>query len=351
MSDKKYFTLFACCIPVNGANRSTICDLQRQEFFFINNEVYDLLMKFEKTPYKEVLNNTEEEDKPHIEDLITFFVEKELGFFCEDISSFPKISMNYESPLVITNCIIDYDKDSNHDIAKISEELCTLGCKDLQLRFQNHITISNLDQILSKVNAGRLQSIELLLPYCQGIEDKLDTLINQHVAISSLILFDASSDEVIYKNRTQITLTKKDLDLCKSCGAISKKHFTLNLEAFQEATHHNSCLNQKISIDANGEIKNCPSMKKSFGNISDTSLTQVAIDDEFKKLWNISKDQISICKDCEFRYVCSDCRAFVEPPENIFSKPLKYGYDPYTNEWEDWSRNSLRRRAINHYGL
>ena len=73
--------------------------------------------------------------------------------------------------------------------------------------------------------------------------------------------------------------------------------------------------------------------------------------DGFKDKWRITKDQIEICKDCEFRYVCSDCRAYVENPEDIYSKPLKCGYNPYTCEWEEWSQNPLKQRGIEYYGM
>ena len=115
---------------------------------------------------------------------------------------------------------------------------------------------------------------------------------------------------------------------------------------FSESLQYNNCLNKKIGIDINGEIKNCPSMEKSYGNISNTSLLDVINNNEFKALWSINKDKINICKDCEFRYVCTDCRAFISDPDDIYSKPLKCGYNPYTNIWEDWSKNKLKEYAI-----
>ena len=72
---------------------------------------------------------------------------------------------------------------------------------------------------------------------------------------------------------------------------------------------------------------------------------------DFKDKWNIAKDQIKICKDCEFRYSCSDCRAYLEIPDDIYSKPLKCGYNPYTTEWEDWNQKSVSFSAIQYYGM
>ena len=64
-------------------------------------------------------------------------------------------------------------------------------------------------------------------------------------------------------------------------------------------------------------------MSQSFGNIKDTTLEEALCHPDFKKYWNITKDQIEVCKDCEFRHICTDCRAYIEEPDNQYSKPLK----------------------------
>ena len=72
---------------------------------------------------------------------------------------------------------------------------------------------------------------------------------------------------------------------------------------------------------------------------------------DLKKYWFINKDKISVCQDCEFRHVCTDCRAYIENPEDLYSKPLKCGYDPYANVWEDWTINPLKQSTIAYYNL
>lgn len=135
------------------------------------------------------------------------------------------------------------------------------------------------------------------------------------------------------------------------CGSISANFFEANLLNYSESLIFNNCLHGKISIDAEGNIKNCPSMPESFGNIRDTTLMEAIEKPGFKKYWNITKDQIAVCKDCEFRYICTDCRAYKEDPDDDYSKPLKCGYDPYTGVWEEWSTNPLKQTAIDFYGM
>jgi SPASM domain peptide maturase of grasp-with-spasm system len=92
-------------------------------------------------------------------------------------------------------------------------------------------------------------------------------------------------------------------------------------------------------------------MTESFGNIKETTLMEALEKPGFKKCWDINKDKIHVCKDCEFRYACTDCRAYVEDPADILSKPLKCGYNPYTGEWSEWSTNPLKQKAIEFYGM
>ena len=75
-------------------------------------------------------------------------------------------------------------------------------------------------------------------------------------------------------------------------------------------------------------------MTKNYGNIKDTTLEEAINKPGFKDLWFINKDKIDVCKDCEFRYMCTDCRAFIKDPENIYSQPAKCTYNPYICLWE-----------------
>ena len=75
-------------------------------------------------------------------------------------------------------------------------------------------------------------------------------------------------------------------------------------------------------------------MKESFGNIKDTTLEEAINKHGFKEYWNIKKDDVTKCKDCEFRYICTDCRAYIADPSDIFSSLIKCQYNPYIAEWE-----------------
>jgi len=76
-------------------------------------------------------------------------------------------------------------------------------------------------------------------------------------------------------------------------------------------------------------------MGTSFGDANQESFHDVIQNEEFKVKTSINKDQIAICQDCEFRYICTDCRAYLLDQDNPLSKPLKCAYDPYTGVWKE----------------
>lgn len=96
----------------------------------------------------------------------------------------------------------------------------------------------------------------------------------------------------------------------------------------------NSCLNKKLSIDENGFLKNCPSCKEDMGLANEISLEGAIKVPEYSAYNEITKDVILICKDYEFRYVCTDCRQYLSDPTNILSKPDKCNYNPSMATWE-----------------
>jgi len=74
-------------------------------------------------------------------------------------------------------------------------------------------------------------------------------------------------------------------------------------------------------------------MGHSFGNACSTQLKSVVNDRQLVQIGSITKDQVAVCRDCEFRYVCTDCRAYTQDADDPYSKPAKCTYDPYTATW------------------
>jgi SPASM domain peptide maturase of grasp-with-spasm system len=348
--------LFANCIPVKGFNRAILYDLQRAEYDLIPIGLYEILIKCGKTTVDEIKKLYKNKYDDIIDEYFSFLEENEYIFFTDTPQYFPKMDLRWEEPFKITNAIIDIDELSPKlPWENIIEEFEKLGSKHIQIRSFSDRPLSFFEDILQKCEDKRVVSVELIIKYQSEFDKKLlFDFCQQYPRVFSIYAHSAPVTETLHlseQSMGHIFFLKDAITSSNHCGIISPDYFTINIKTFTEAQKHNTCLNRKISIDTEGYIRNCPSMKEHYGNIKDTMLQQALEHPDFKKYWFINKDQIAVCKDCEFRYICTDCRAYIENPEDMYSKPLKCGYNPYTCEWEEWSTNPLKQKAIEHYGM
>jgi SPASM domain peptide maturase of grasp-with-spasm system len=281
------------------------------------------------------------------------FAENDIGFYTDMPECFLDIDMSWNYPSHITNCIIDYGSYLTVEVLKnITLSLQNLRCFYLQFRFFEKISKDTLYSILENFKSSILRGIDIIVPENDWTDiDSLNSLAKKFRRVLSISIHHSSQNKHIITSFLAITYTTDKIQASNHCGVIRAETFTPNLPTFSEAQQHNTCLNRKISIDTEGNIKNCPSMAQSFGNIRDTSFTEALAHPDLKKYWNIKKDDIAVCKDCEFRYVCTDCRAYIENLDDVYSKPLKCGYNPYTATWEKWSSNPLKQKSIEYYGM
>lgn len=349
-----YFLLYSNCIVTKGKGRSLLCDLQNEHYLFIPNELVKVLNQAKKYKIYELYIQY-----PALKEVLSSFFEYlsslHYGFYTKTPELFPQLSTQWKSPLPVTNAIVDIADPLGTFAPEAILQLDRLGCESLQLRFFCKTTWEAVASILKETLESRIKSIELLLPDAPGLSPEgLDGLLRKHLRVSAVTVYGApaSSEEVHPITSTRIMYSHKMPSNALHCGQIAAHFFAPNLYTYTESQRHNSCLNRKISIDAAGNIKNCPSMAQSFGNIQDTTLQEALNHPAFKKYWNVTKDQIDVCRDCEFRYICTDCRAYLENPEaDMRSKPLKCGYDPNTCTWEEWSTHPMKQQAIDYYGM
>jgi len=332
------FNLFANCIPVKGARRSIICDIQRGDFKFIPNALYELLTIHKGKTLSNIKAAYNNEYNNYIDEYFKFLQQHEFGFWSDEPEAFPPINLDWEHTSIITNAIVDVDAHSDHNYIAIAAELDELDCKALQLRVYDGITGTTLENMLIPFKLSRLRSIELMLKFIPSVSlEALNNLCEKNQRISSIIVHSAPFNQknAAVNMKVPILYSTEEIKDHSHCGVVNPSYFVVNITSFMESINHNNCLNRKISIDIKGNIKNCPSLPKSYGNIKDGSLKEAIQADGFTDFWSISKDQIEICCDCEFRYICLDCRAFLKQAELNLSKPLKCNYDPYSATWLD----------------
>ena len=347
-----FFSLYNSCVLTKGIKRCCLIDLERAIYCPIPVELYDALRETKNISISSIKDSYCNEDVEIIGQYLTFLQKNKFIYSHLEKNNVTSISKeSFESPYNIEDLIIDIDTVFEFDsiLSYIPKNIETL-----QLRFFGSPTIIELDVIVDKLRKKGVVNIELVLNHSKYNDSHQYTeLFNTNKIISKIFILGYGFNAHLIENK--VIGFEKRLVSIKECGKITEKFFFPNLRTYSTSQSCNSCLNRKISIDKDGNIKNCPSMAQSFGNIKDTTLEEALNHPDFKKYWNVTKDQIEVCKDCEFRYICTDCRAYTERThfeEDIdLSKPLKCGYNPYTNEWAEWSTNPLKQQAIEYYGM
>jgi len=333
MTDDKYFNLYSCCIPVKGYNKAVIYDLQRNKIYPIPFALHEILVYCTQKGKSilEIKENFEASQHCFIDGYFEHLIDNDCGFFSNEFHRFPKIDFkSYYEPKPITNAIVDFSNDSEHDLSIIISDLSCLKCEALEMRFFKAVPISDMSLLLALTDSSTLRCVEILVRYdVSYCIDNIIELRKQYSRLRKLTLFNAPYNKTFEHPDMLVICTKQNILSENCCGVVSPMYFIAKTENYIEAKNFNSCLNRKISVDRYGNIKNCPSMKFSFGNIKNVSLLDVVNQKGFSSLWSISKDKIMVCKDCVYRYVCQDCRAYIVDEKNIYSKPLKCDYNPY----------------------
>ncbi len=333
------FKLFANCVPVKGARRSTLCDLQNGSYCFLPNSLFYILTELAGCTIDEIKAYFDDAGKSGVIDqYFQFLLHNEFGFLSDEPERFPAIDFSFVRAEQITNAIIDVTPDSDHPYEDILRQLAALGCRALQIRVFEQMPLAAIEATLQMTRAHALKHIDLLIRYTPEMTDHaLRNIVAQYPAISRILVHAAPVDKDIESSPGVVRVCLRQLvsDSAEHCGYVHPSFFAVNLDHFSEAQTANTCLNRKIAIDSTGAIKNCPALGTSFGHVRSTPIADVVALKQFQKLWAVRKDDIQVCKSCEFRYICSDCRAILNDSSDILSKPARCTYDPFTASWTE----------------
>lgn len=353
-----YFNLYSNILLTKGANRMLISDLQRKQSEVQSLELYDIIEELKNNSVEEVFGFYDDASKEMVQEYLDFLIEREYGFITTGDwdSNFAPLSLEY----------IDYNKVSNlflerNDLiipTNLIQSIENLQIRHLVIYCNGKPSLKDFLKLENDFEKSTVDSIEVFAPFHSAIDENFIQHLSENTSrIYNLVFYGCHNEPFKVENnfRFELLFTPQNLKI-SSCGKVSIEYFDTNITKVLEAINHNSCLNKKIGIDAKGNIKNCPAMPQSFGNINEITLEEALLHQDFKKYWNLTKEGITVCKDCEFRNVCTDCRAFTEQTHINeagldVSKPLKCGYDPYTNQWSDWSTNPLKQKAIQNYSF
>lgn len=172
--------------------------------------------------------------------------------------------------------------------------------------------------VIMKYNVDETKSIQEFLYELTGRKGKLDIIRDIGKGKSNLI-------PDFHGEKCERIKTRPNFQ------GIYKKEFIKNFSG-------NSCWQGKINIGCNGQISPCIMGEKLINpkySVFTNTIEEILEEYLQKELWSISRDSIEICGDCEYRYVCKDCRPIAIKTENLYERGDMCKYNPYERRWEE----------------
>lgn len=141
------------------------------------------------------------------------------------------------------------------------------------------------------------------------------------------------------KGRGDNPLLQPDFEQLVHYGLMLKPNFSAKAQMVSHYSSGNSCLLGKIAITEFGDVLPCIFSRDNIvGNILvGESLANVLRGSLLMRIWKTTKDSVLVCRDCEYRYICFDCRPLSEGASagnaGYLEAPYpRCTYNPYTGE-------------------
>jgi SPASM domain peptide maturase of grasp-with-spasm system len=315
--------LFPNVIPVKGYNRSLLMDLQSGQPYLVPNDLLDYL---------------EQGSEEEIIEYRTFITDNELGILMDaDLAAgLTPLPLNHYPVSKISNAILELDEHSSWDLSLVLNQLDELGTQFIEIRFLDYRSVVSRWKTIQQATEGTtIESIQVFLPFSKELKKFLDEHLKERFfRLGMIVVYNAPSGFELESRFYNLLFTSQESVSHENCGTVSMESFVINTQGYTRNRNYNSCLAHKVSVDKNGSICNCPSLNQTYGQVGATALQEVVARKAFQSQWELTKDQVPICSVCEFRWICTDCRAFTTAGiEN--GKPSKCTYNPFISLWAD----------------
>lgn len=310
-SKSKYFKLFAECKLVKGHIRSAIYDLPRATYKLIPNDLFFILSTFKRHTIDDIKNNYVESQHQIIDEYFNMLIDNEFIFFCDEdeLELFVDINTEWDYPGFISNAIIELPMQ-NDTLTSSLLSLEKLGCRFIQFRSFNTLDLNYIEAILMFLHNKDFDYVEIISKCGNHDIARINNILQNNQRLR-LFYFYGAEKSVVLKDmkyeRQKIVFSTEMKEKHSDFHVNNKFYFKVNITLYCESVLFNNYYNRKVCITKEGEIKNCLSLERSFGNVNNfDSIYKIISTDEFQLLWHINHDKIKICQDCEFRYMCVD---------------------------------------------
>lgn len=318
----KYWKVHQNIFFTKGFNRTLVFDSLKGTIKFIPNELYDNLIDKEFIIKKEDIDI---EYFQYLESNNYIFSDKK-----KNLNRFTEISSDFSINYDIGVCVIELSDNTGKNLFKLIEpDNRSTRINQFNFIFGEFTNEKSILNFIDFINNYEVDLIEITL--IDGF-DGLDFLflklndINKMFVINNFLKENIELDDSQYKNRSQSALDIKSLKIYAS------------LYSYFESKVYNIYFYNKIFISRDSEIKNSKEtdyIYASLEKLDDLNISDLLNDKEFTKNWYSIKEETLVCKDCEFRNLCSDNRIPKLNEHNNWYYENECEYNPYISKWID----------------
>lgn len=306
-----------------GYSRSLLIDTNNSNYWFIHNDYAHL---FEKNPciqLKNIQQHLPHHSEHDIKTCINLLLSENLGFL-SPISQ--KIKTNPLQPSPSTALVHTISVETSQKMPVLEVETINECFGDYTagtLVFHCLSTI-NLYTLLTHYSTSLAENIHLFLDYAHASAYDFKRLCKFAPKLKQITITESPREKTEKKeNCYLIYLTSESDQLHRKYSLL--QHQPL-IPTWQ--THHNY-FNKRVHITQRGEVKNAFEARYSMGNILTEHLRNILQKKEFQAFWKITKNQIDVCNDCEFRAICIDRRILKKRANGTWFAKEECTYNPY----------------------
>ncbi len=353
-----YFRLNPESLLIVGENGSIICDAFTNKIYHLNTYETNLIVNAENNKEisldKNIYHTLRDECLGNFYENIPYIQKVRLGSFyqsdkkfsfnkffleltdkCEFNCSCCGFKTQHKRSRGCLGCNVfneNGDYISFDDFCDIIDTISNLGCEELYFTGGDLSLDFNFSKALIKYAQNKIHNIFVILNYNHNFNEFLDLindntnlilqidleqlnsnlLINEH--IHYLVVVPEGADEFFYEKVLSLKLNCIPDFLSKNLmiNPNLNNNYEFNLNSFFHNLEFHPCLGKTLFISSKGNVYPCPMFRlDKWGNIKNISLLDFL--DKHKNriydFWMLNLDNIEKCKSCEFRYLCSDCRA------------------------------------------
>lgn len=289
-------------------------------------------------------------------------------------------------------------------IFQFLENIFSLGCETVQFTGGEPLLRNDLVLFCDLARQNQVKEIEIFSNLSSSKRKLLDKLVNSNVIISTTVLapdaethdrltrtpgsFDRMLSNIKYLQSLGVSInasiilmaeteTRYD-QITKFCDSIGvhygepdpvrpfgrgknehircrqfqnvkyKPFFETTSRSFLYAMNFNPCWGHMLFLRYDGKVVPCPHARNFvLGDVRKDSFIEI-LKTASLQAWSITLDKVEICRECEFRYLCSDCRplAFEENTAKLMKKNYRCLYDPYTGKWQNLIPKSSKKEVF-----